>query len=91
MCAKLNSKKDSSSETEKGTLFSVKQKSNLLSFQNSKVCTYCVKIQYDVTGNECTMIKPDTCERPKDIKNGSCACTEAKKLKISRKNLLERD
>ena len=46
--------------------------------QNSKVCTYCVKIEYKVNQASCEMAKPETCDDPKDLKNGKCMCVESR-------------
>ena len=46
--------------------------------QNSKVCTYCVKIEYKVNQASCEMTKPETCDDPKDLKNGQCMCPESR-------------
>ena len=46
--------------------------------QNSKVCTYCVKIEYKVNQASCEMAKPETCDDPNDLKNGKCTCVESR-------------
>jgi len=54
------------------------KKNEFCEAQNSKVCTYCVKIEFQVTSNECQMNKPEKCEKPKDIKNGQCSCSSTR-------------
>merc|ERR1712203_895891 len=46
--------------------------------ENSKVCTYCVKIEYKVNQASCEMTKPETCDNPKDLKNGQCMCVQSR-------------
>ena len=46
--------------------------------QNSKVCTYCVKIEYKVNQASCEMTKPEICDDPRDLKNGQCMCVESR-------------
>merc|ERR1712051_720674 len=40
--------------------------------ENSKVCTYCVEIEFKVNQASYKMTKPETCDDPKDLKNGKC-------------------
>ena len=46
--------------------------------QNTRVCTYC--LEFDawpptlVSNEVCEMTKPDTCEKPTDLKEYACDC-----------------
>ena len=46
--------------------------------QNTRVCTYCVEFNAwppTLVSNEvCEMTKPETCEKPTDLKEADCVC-----------------
>ena len=52
----------------------------IICLQNDIVCTYCVEVNKNtwpiqlnlISNEELTMTKPETCNKPKDLKNGTC-------------------
>ena len=37
-----------------------------------------MKMEYKVNQASCEMTKPETCDDPKDLKNGQCMCVESR-------------